>query len=263
MTTDDTAGAPDAVATDGRALPPPAPKRPVSTEWTMSVAIGIMQLAGLASIGAGAIHAGVAGLHAEQTTLARLFVLVAVAQIGVGLLALCKGGRLAAIATALVNLGAVTAWAASLLWGIGWINGLETAEDPRFTDTACAVLGAIAIVAAVVALVRRRTAVSSVRLGVPALAVGLVTLAAMLLGTEHTHSHDEAEAVASGAGAPVAAAPAASPASRPSSSCGRRRSSRTRCASCRRSPTSTRSTSSATARSATNAPATSTTSTTR
>jgi hypothetical protein len=171
----------------------------------MSVAVGIMQLAGLASIGAGAIHAGVAGLHAEQTTLARLFVLVAVAQLGVGLLALCKGGRLAAIATALVNLGAVAAWGASRLWGIGWIDGLETAEDPRFTDTACALLGAIAVVAAVFALVRRRTAVSSVRLGVPALAVGLVTLAAMLLGTEHTHSHDEAEAVASGAGAPVAA----------------------------------------------------------
>jgi hypothetical protein len=170
----------------------------------MSVAVGIMQLAGLASIGAGAIHAGVAGLHAEQTTLARLFVVVAVAQIGAGLLALCKGGRFAAIVTALVNLGAVAAWGASRLWGISWIDGLETAEDPRFTDTACAVLGAIAVVAAVVALVRRRTAVSSVRLGVPALAVGLVTLAAMLLGTEHVHSHQESAAAASGAGAPVA-----------------------------------------------------------
>ena len=171
----------------------------------MSVAVGIMQLAGLASIGAGAIHAGAAGLHAENPTLARLFVAVAVAQIGVGLLALVKGGRLAAIGTALVNLGAVAAWGATRLWGISWIDGLEAAEDPEFTDTACAVLGAIAAVAAVVAFVRGRTKVSTVRLGFPAFAVGAVTLAAMLVGANHSHSHDEQEAVASGAGAPIAA----------------------------------------------------------
>ena len=92
-------------------------------------------------------------------TLARLFVVVAVAQIGVGLLALVKGGRLAAVATVLVNLGAVAAWGATRLWGISWIDGLEVAEDPQFTDTACAVLGAIAVVAALVALVRGRTRV--------------------------------------------------------------------------------------------------------
>ncbi len=151
-------------------LPPPPPPR--VSEWTMSVAVGIMQLAGLASIGAGAIHAGAAGLHAETPTLARLFVAVAVAQIGVGLLALVKGGRLAAAGTVLVNLGAVAAWGATRLWGISWIDGLEVAEDPEFTDTACAVLGAIAAVAAIVAFVRGRTNVSTVRLGLPAFAVG-------------------------------------------------------------------------------------------
>jgi hypothetical protein len=170
----------------------------------MSVAVGIMQLAGLASIGAGAIHAGVAGLHADYVTLTRLFIAVAVAQIGVGLLALVKGGRLAAVATALVNLGAVCAWGATRLWGISWIDGLEVAEEPQFADTACATLGAIAVVAAIVALSRGRTRVSTVRLGVPAVAVGVVTLAAMLVGTNHSHSHGDDAALASGAGAPVA-----------------------------------------------------------
>jgi hypothetical protein len=174
----------------------------------MSVPVGVMQLAGLASIGAGAIHAGVAGLHAEHVTLTRLFVAVAVAQIGVGLLALVKGGRLAAVATTLVNLGAVAAWGATRLWGISWIDGLEVAEDPQFTDTSCAVLGAIAVVAALVALVRGRTRVSTVRLGVPAFAVGVVTLAAMLVGTNHSHSHGEESAIASGAAAPAAEASA-------------------------------------------------------
>ena len=101
----------------------------------------------------------------------------------------------------------MAAWGATRLWGISWIDGLEVAEDPQFTDTACAVLGAIAVVAALVALVRGRTRVSTVRLGVPAFAVGVVTLAAMLVGTNHSHSHGDEAAVASGAGAPVAAAP--------------------------------------------------------
>ena len=145
-------------------------------------------------------------IDAEHVTLTRLFVAVAVAQIGVGLVALVKGGRLAAVVTALVNVGAVAAWGATRLWGISWIDGLEVAEDPQFTDAACATLGAIAVVAALVALVRGRTRVSTVRLGVPAFAVGVVTLAAMLVGTNHSHSHAEEAAVASGAGAPVAAA---------------------------------------------------------
>ena len=191
---------------DAHSLSPPSPPPPPAGEWTMSVPVGVMQLAGLTSIGAGAIHAGVAGLHAEHVTLTRLFVAVAVAQIGVGLLALVKGGRLAAVVTALVNLGAVAAWGATRLWGISWIDGLEVAEDPQFTDAACATLGAIAVVAALVALVRGRTRVSTVRLGVPAFAVGVVTLAAMLVGTNHSHSHAEEAALASGAGAPVAAA---------------------------------------------------------
>ena len=202
MMSDETVVPADAAVADS--LPPPPPPR--VSEWTMSVAIGIMQLAGLASIGAGTIHAGVAGLHAENTTLARLFVVVAVAQIGVGLLALVKGGRLAAAGTVLVNLGAVAAWGATRLWGISWIDGLEVAEDPEFTDTACAVLGAIAAVAAIVAFVRGRTRVSTVRLGLPAFGVGVVTLAAMLVGANHSHSHAEPETIASGAGAPVVAA---------------------------------------------------------
>ena len=128
----------------------------------MSVAVGIMQLAGLASIGAGAIHAGVAGLHAEQTY-ARPPVRRRRRRPD-----RCRPARPRARAAGslpslplLVNLGAVAAWGASRLWGIGWIDGLETAEDPQFTDTACAALGAIAVVAAVVALVRGRTAVST------------------------------------------------------------------------------------------------------
>jgi hypothetical protein len=115
------------------------------------------QLAGLTSLGAGAVHAAAIGVHAEHATLARLFVVVAAAQLAVGVWILLKGGRAAAVATALVNAGAVGAWAVSRLAGISWIDGLEHSEPPQFADTVCAALGAVAAVAAVVALTSGRS----------------------------------------------------------------------------------------------------------
>ena len=73
--------------------------------------ISAPQVAGLASLGAGAIHAAAIGIHAEHATLARLFVAVAAAQLAAGLVMLLEGGRAAAGATVLVNAGAVVAWA--------------------------------------------------------------------------------------------------------------------------------------------------------
>lgn len=64
-------------------------------DWSFPISVGVMQIAGLASIGAGAIHAGMAGVSADHVTLTRLLVAVAVAQIGVGVVALIKGGQLA------------------------------------------------------------------------------------------------------------------------------------------------------------------------
>jgi hypothetical protein len=203
----------NAAETDAHANELPAPSgnpsaptvAPAGGDWTFPISVGVMQLAGLASIGAGAIHAGVAGLHADHVTLTRLFVAVAVAQIGVGLFALVKGGKLAASFVVAVSVGAVAAWGITRLWGISWIDGLEESEAAQFTDTACAALGAIAAVAAAAAVIGRRTVVSTVRLGVPAMSVGAVALIAMLTGTNHSHaegaehSHDAAETVSADA----------------------------------------------------------------
>ena len=80
---------------------------------------------------------------------------------------------------------AVGAWAATRLFDISWIAGLEHSEAPGFTDTVCAALGAIAAIAALAALIRRRTAVTAVHLGVPAWAIGSFVVVAMLLGATH------------------------------------------------------------------------------
>src|SRR6478672_6292596 len=44
--------------------PPTAPPRE-NPQWSFTFGVGVMQLAGLASIGAGIIHAGAVGTHAE------------------------------------------------------------------------------------------------------------------------------------------------------------------------------------------------------
>src|SRR3954462_4475972 len=90
--------------------------------------INAVQLAALTSIGAGAIHAAAVGIHAEHPTVSRLFVLVAAAQLGAGVVMLVRSARATAGAIVIVNAGAVIAWVLTRTTGISWIEGLEAAE---------------------------------------------------------------------------------------------------------------------------------------
>ena len=100
------------------------------------------------SIGAGAVHAAATGVHAEHPQLARIFVVTAVLQLGVGLLALARPSRAAALATAAVSVAAVAGWVTTRVAGISWIDGLEVSEAPQYADSACALLAAVAAGAA-------------------------------------------------------------------------------------------------------------------
>lgn len=171
------------------------------TGATASTAGWITPLQGLASIGAGVIHAAAVGIHAEHPTLSRLFVAVAAAQSLVGLVTFARGGRAVAAATALVNGGAVAAWIVTRVSGISWIEGLGQSEAPQFTDTVCAALGALAVGAAIVTLrggPDQTMRASPTRLRLPAIGVGAITVAAMMTGATHIHSsdagHDHSEA---------------------------------------------------------------------
>jgi hypothetical protein len=171
------------------------------TGATASAAGWLTPLQGLASIGAGVIHAAAVGVHAEHPTLSRLFVAIAAAQILVGLVTLLRGGRVVAAATALVNGGAVVAWIVTRVSGISWIEGLEQSEAPQFADTVCAALGALAVGAAIVTLrggSGRTLRATSTRLGLLAIGLGAITVAAMMSGATHAHSsdagHDHADA---------------------------------------------------------------------
>ena len=173
----------------------------------MARRISAFAVAGLASIGAGVVHATAAGMHAEHELLTRLFVATAAAQVLIGALVLLRAGRLTAIGTALINGAAVVAWAITRVADISWIGGLEQAEAPQFADTACAALGVIATVAALVALrPAERTVKNGTGIIAPAVAVAAVTVAAMLATASHVHSHGESEAAHEHTGEEAAAA---------------------------------------------------------
>ncbi len=145
--------------------------------------------AGLLSLGAGAIHAAAAGIHAEHPQLARLFVVLAALQIGAGLFGLLRPSRLSALAIIGVNLAAVVGWLTTRLWGIGWIDGLESSEAPQFADAACAALGAGSIIVAVAAVAGWRAG-GRIRLAAPGIAVAALAVPAMLMSVTHVHADD-------------------------------------------------------------------------
>jgi hypothetical protein len=150
------------------------------------------QFAGLASAGAGACHLSAAGMHAESPSLARIFVIMGAAQLIGGLVLALGGRRPAAAVVAVVNIVAAGGWVLTRTVGIAWVAGLEGAEMPQFADTVCAALGAIAIVLAVVVLLRGAQPAPRTGLAVPGAIIGVVSVVAMLTGATHVHSHDMA-----------------------------------------------------------------------
>ncbi|CAB4873568.1 unannotated protein [freshwater metagenome] len=145
--------------------------------------------AAVASIGAGVVHAGAIGIHAEHAGLARLFIAVACFQIGWGLISLFHPSRWFAAVGAAGNLVAVGAWLTTRLAGVSYIGGLEVREPAQFTDSACALLGLIATGLALSAALIGWRQTRPNQLSFPALAVAALTIPAMITGSSHVHSH--------------------------------------------------------------------------
>ena len=150
-----------------------------------------MAVAAIASLGAGAVHAAATGIHAEHPLLAQLFIITAVAQLGVGLWALVRPRRLAAWSIAGVNALAVGGWLATRMTGISWISGLETREAAQFADTACALMGAIAVGAAVSASLVGWRPSNPARIALPSLLIAALAVPAMWTGGTHLHAHSD------------------------------------------------------------------------
>ena len=184
MTTSDetaSAGEPDTPTAD---IPPSTDGSPPAA----GVVPGVLKVAALASIGAGAIHATAAGAHSEHRSAVVAFVLIAVAQIGWGVWAFGRSGRLVAVVGAAVNAAAIGGWVLAKTSGIGFVTGLDVKESPQFADTLAAALALVAVLGAVAVLAGRLSLTAGPH---PALvAVGAVAVVALSIpGMVRTGSH--------------------------------------------------------------------------
>ncbi len=172
-----------AVPGDGGLLEPTYVERAVRTR------VPGLAIAAMTSMGAGIIHAAAAGVHAEHQNLARLFILLAVAQVGAGLLAMAHPNRLVALPIVAINATAVGFWLVTRATGISWIEGLEVREAAQFADTAAALLAAAAVGCAVAASMIGERQSAAPRISFPAFAVAALTIPAMLTGGTIVHGH--------------------------------------------------------------------------
>ena len=165
---------------------------------TLPLSNSAMAMAGIASLGAGAIHAAAAGSHSEHRQAVLAFVIVAAFQLGWGALALVRFGSLIALAGVAGNGAALGGWLMAKSSGISFVDGLEASEGLQFADSLAAVFALLAVLGAIVAFWRgsAQKGISSFGMFVVAVAgVGVAALAlpAMVSAGGHAHAHGDTD----------------------------------------------------------------------
>ncbi len=163
---------------------------------------GWMAVAGLSSLGAGAIHAAAIGVHAEHRPAAMTFVVIAALQLAWGALALVRNNRLIALAGAAIGVGAVVGWVWAKVWGISFIPGLDVAEPVQTADGLAAGLAAASVLLIGLSLWndRKGTTPSRPPMFIAALSVTALSLFGMVAGGTHVHAHGAGGEHAHGSG---------------------------------------------------------------
>jgi hypothetical protein len=153
-----------------------------------------LAIAAIASIGAGAIHAAAIGVHSEHRQAVIAFTIIAIAQLGWGVFALQRAGRLMLLAGAGINLAALVGWVTAKTSGIAFIDGLEIDEAPQFADSAAAAFAAVVVIAALAALVWNKPQpwFGSLAFTGVALVTAVITAFAMVAAGSHNHAHGAA-----------------------------------------------------------------------
>ncbi|WP_436794125.1 hypothetical protein [Actinospongicola halichondriae] len=155
----------------------------------------VLLLAAAASAVAGLVHASAAGSHAELGTLAVLFGLTAIAQLGWAALAVTRDERAVVFAGIALQTIALGTWIAARTVGISFVDGLDGAQTLGLQDGLAVGLELVAIVAAGVSLLDIG-ARALPRPLVPVLATAMLIAVVPAMATEHDHSshaHDGAE----------------------------------------------------------------------
>ena len=201
-------------ALDRPSVPSEAPPSPSGaatrgTEW--------LAIAGIASLGAGAIHAAAIGVHAEHRPAALTFAVVAVLQVGWGALALVRSNLIVAASGVTISAAAVSGWLLAKTSGIAFVDGLDAPEAVQTADALAAGLAFSALLVGVGALVALRSGTPGTEaagrpLALAAAFVAGLTLYGMVAGGTHVHAtgadehgHDASSAPSDGEAAQAVA----------------------------------------------------------
>ncbi len=173
---------------------------------------GLLGIAGVASLGAGAIHAAAIGVHSEHRPAVLAFVAMATLQLVWGGIALIRTGRIVGVLGAVINTAAIVGWAAAKTTGIPGVAGLDVAEPIQTADSLAVGLALTSVVIAAGALVAARSAGSSATsalrrpMTAAAIAVTAVSMFGMVSAGTHQHATEAAghghNSVAATGGAP-------------------------------------------------------------
>ena len=149
-------------------------------------------VAATASAGAGLVHATAAGSHNDDTSVAWLFAVTALLQLGWAAVVVVRPRKVLVLGGIALNAACVVAWVLSRT--VGLVGPLAGVEDVGTADTAAAVLATVACAAAIGALLVRTS--SPARLDRPVLVVSMVAIVALVvpaMAAPHTHSHDDGD----------------------------------------------------------------------
>ena len=153
-----------------------------------------LTLGAIASSGAAIMHATAAGMHADHAALSRVFLVLAVAQAAVAVVAFLRRDRVACISLFVVNAGAAAGWLITRFVGIDQIDGLQVAESPTPADTIAAALAMVAVATAVTCALGRSTTVPSTGIAMSAIIVGVALVPGLADTTSHDHDdHTDTE----------------------------------------------------------------------
>jgi hypothetical protein len=162
-------------------------------------ALGWYAIIGSASLGAGAIHAAAIGVHAEHRQAVIAFTVVAAIQLGFGAVALARPGRIVLTVGALANVVFIGGWILAKTAGIGFIDGLGTAESPQAADSLAAGLALVAVLAVGAQLLSLGSSAlehSPLLTGCTAVLVATLALPGMLAAGSHAHAGGQGEGAA-------------------------------------------------------------------
>lgn len=173
---------------------------PEQTGGSTTPPLTAVAVAGVASLGAGAIHAAAIGAHNEHQAVVVTFALLAAFQLAWGAVALAvRPSRRAVVAVGATGNGAaVIGWVLAKTSGLAFIPGLAQAEPVQLADGAAAALALVAALLAATDLLlpaRRTTPVRRGLVVAATLPIAGIALASMVSAGSHTHAGDHDHSV--------------------------------------------------------------------